>query len=72
MIAHPGARKLSGHQRKTIRDLSLVGISPRQIIGFLKLQDPNIMITPRDVYNARALDRRRMLGTDTYTDRAST
>lgn len=65
MIAHPEARKLSDHQRTIIRDLSLVGTSPRQIIRVLKQQDPNILVVPRDIYNVRAYDRRRMLGTDT-------
>jgi len=63
MIAHPVARKLSDHTRKIIRDLSELGLAPRKIISFLKKQDPNILIVPRDIYNARAYDKRAMLGT---------
>ena len=65
MIAHPAARQLSDDQRKIIRDLSDVGTSPRQIIGVLKKQYPNILVLPTDIYNARAADRRAMLQGDT-------
>lgn len=65
MIAHPTARKLSDDRRKIIRDLSDVGTSPRQIVGVLKKQYPNILVMPRDIYNTRAAERRAMLGTDT-------
>lgn len=65
MVAHPTARQLSDDQRQIIRNLSEVGTSPRQIIGVLKKQYPDMLVVPRDICNTRAADRRAMLGNDT-------
>ena len=65
MVAHPTARQLSDDLRQIIRNLSEVGTSPRQIIGVLKKQYPDMLVVPRDIYNTRAADRRAMLGNDT-------
>jgi len=54
MIAHPSARRLTAEQRRHIKHLNEIGTKPREIMTFLKLENPNALLISRDIYNELA------------------
>lgn len=54
MLTHPSARRLTAEQRRHIKHLNVIGVKPRDIMSFLKLESPNALLLPRDIYNELA------------------
>ncbi|KAJ5131918.1 hypothetical protein N7448_006076 [Penicillium atrosanguineum] len=54
MIAHPSARRLTAEQQRHIKHLNVIGVKPRDIMTFLKLENPSALLIPRDIYNELA------------------
>ncbi|KAJ5647344.1 hypothetical protein N7490_003716 [Penicillium lividum] len=51
MTVHPSARRLTPEQRRHIKHLDMIGVKPKDILTFLKLESPRALLIPRDIYN---------------------
>ncbi|KAJ6110349.1 hypothetical protein N7486_002584 [Penicillium sp. IBT 16267x] len=51
MAAHPAARRLSAEQRRHVKHLDAIGVKPKDIVTFLKLENPSALPLPRDISN---------------------
>ncbi|XP_077248827.1 L10-interacting MYB domain-containing protein-like [Tasmannia lanceolata] len=52
--AHPYSRRFSGEDVLRIKEMINAGVQPRQIITALRNDNPDLLATPRDVYNLKA------------------
>ncbi|KAF8388613.1 hypothetical protein HHK36_027290 [Tetracentron sinense] len=59
---HSFAGKLNMEQKKILKDMSRVGIKPRDVLRTIKKKDPINVTTIRTIYNARAAIRLEELG----------
>lgn len=50
--AHPQHRQLSTVAQQSIASMSEAGVAPQAIISSIRLEDPEVAIQARDVYNA--------------------
>jgi hypothetical protein len=62
MTGHPAARRLTEEQLQKILHQSEVGSNPRDILSIIKVEYPDALVIPRDIYNARSALRRQKLG----------
>ncbi|KAG6103823.1 hypothetical protein E4U13_000357 [Claviceps humidiphila] len=60
-VAHPIHRRRTAEYKKTIRELSALGIKACEIAERLKLQYPEALVTGRDIENERQTARRDAL-----------
>ncbi|KAJ5992627.1 hypothetical protein N7451_008351 [Penicillium sp. IBT 35674x] len=51
MTVHPAARRLTPEQRRHVKHLDAIGVKPKDIVTFLKLEQPSALFLPRDVSN---------------------
>lgn len=57
---HPQCRTLTNEQRAVVLGSILDGLPPVRIVASMRRQ--NVSVTPRDVYNIKQAERRRVLG----------
>ena len=62
MTGHPAARRLTEEQLQKILHQSEIRSNPRDILSLIKVEYPNALVIPRDIYNARSALRRQKLG----------
>ena len=58
---HPSCRRFSEEELLLIREMTVAGKRPRQILKALKQRNPNLVSESRNVYNVKAKIRREML-----------
>ncbi|OMO54819.1 methylmalonate-semialdehyde dehydrogenase [Corchorus olitorius] len=51
---HPSCRRFTDEEVLMIRDLTVAGKRPRQILKFLRQRNPNLVSDSRNVYNVKA------------------
>lgn len=51
MAAHPAVRRLTPEQRRHVKHLDAIGVKPKDIMTFLKLEQPSALFLPRDISN---------------------
>lgn len=51
MTTHPAARRLTPEQRRHVKHLDAIGVKPKEIVTFLKLEQPSALFLPRDISN---------------------
>ncbi|XP_052623634.1 PKS-NRPS hybrid synthetase cheA-like [Lactuca sativa] len=59
---HPSFRRLSPNDVQSVKNMTLSGIPPRQILSSLRQQNPNIPAVSRTIYNLKAKIRKQNLG----------
>lgn len=59
---HPSFRKLEPDNIQIVKEMTLSGIPPRQILSSLRQQNPNIPATSRTIYNVKKKIRKDTLG----------
>ena len=62
MIAHPFVRRMTDEIMAEVVDLSKSGIVPSQILTRLRISNPSILITAKDVHNVKREYRIQDLG----------
>ena len=62
MVGRSAARRLIEEQLQKVLHLSDVGSNPRGILAVIKREYPDVLVIPRDIYNARSALRRQKLG----------
>lgn len=62
MSGHPSYRRLKPDDVQRVKDMTLSGIPPRQIISSLRQQTPNLSATSRTMYNVKAKLKKDALG----------
>ncbi|KAF8411341.1 hypothetical protein HHK36_003888 [Tetracentron sinense] len=55
---HPSSRRFSEEEVLKIQEMTAVGIKPRQILKTLRQSNPELLSTPKHVYNVKAKIRR--------------
>ncbi|KAL5797540.1 hypothetical protein ACOSQ2_002360 [Xanthoceras sorbifolium] len=61
MSDHPSCRRFTEEEMLLIRDMTVAGKRPRQILKALKQRNPSLVSDSRNVYNVKAKIRREML-----------
>ncbi|KAJ5672719.1 hypothetical protein N7507_001846 [Penicillium longicatenatum] len=51
MATHPAARRLTPEQRRHVKHLDIIGVKPKDIVTFLRLENPSALFLPRDISN---------------------
>ncbi|XP_023745850.1 uncharacterized protein LOC111894016 [Lactuca sativa] len=59
---HPSFHRLSPNDVQSVKNMTLSGIPPRQILSFLRQQNPNLPAVSRTIYNLKAKIRKQNLG----------
>lgn len=62
MSGHPFYRRLKPDDVQRVKDMTLSGIPPRQIISSLRQQTPNLTATFRTIYNVKGKLKKDALG----------
>ncbi|GKA61621.1 PKS-NRPS hybrid synthetase [Tanacetum coccineum] len=62
MSGHPSFRQLPEDDIETVKNMTLSGIPPRQIISSLRQKNPNLPVNSRTIYNLKAKLRKNGLG----------
>lgn len=58
---HPSCRHFSEEEVKAIREMTIAGKRPRQILKALRQRNPNLVLDSRNVYNVKAKIRREVI-----------
>ena len=61
LVGHSFAGRLKEDEKKIVKDLSLCGVKPKQILATLKQRDPDNLATMKTIYNVKAYLRLRDL-----------
>nr|XP_043616205.1 protein FAR1-RELATED SEQUENCE 5-like [Erigeron canadensis] len=62
MSDHSSFRQLSPNKVKTVKEMTMSGIPPRQILSSLRLETPSLPANSRTIYNLKKKIRREKLG----------
>nr|XP_043620091.1 PKS-NRPS hybrid synthetase cheA-like [Erigeron canadensis] len=62
MSGHPSFRRLTADNVESVKNMTLSGIPPRQILSSLRQQTPNLPASSRAIYNLKAKMRKEILG----------
>ncbi|TXG55129.1 hypothetical protein EZV62_020385 [Acer yangbiense] len=67
MSDHPSCRRFTEEEVLLIRDMTVAGKRPRQILKALKQRNPSLVSDSRNVYNVKAKIRREMSSSEQDT-----